>query len=254
MIKNSIYHTTEYVNGVKSYLMNINILKNDIIFKSAFNLLPDIGLWRIRRNRIYRYKFLEDKCRSVGAGLLLLYIFSINKIEDINLLQNRYGKIYINNNCLKFNISHSGEFVICSAGDSINGIDIEKIDAGNLSIAEKFFNSIEYEILLKCKGDIFTNIWTLKESYIKALGKGLSIPLESFSVLAKDITNIKQFINNVKQLNTDKYINKQLNMWFQEFSIPGYKIAVCSSNSILPVLNIVDCLDIIDYLTKNRCI
>lgn len=250
MIENNTCNRIGYIDDIKSYLININILKNDSIFKSSLKLLPDTGLWRERRNIIHKYKFLEDKCRSLGAGLLLLYILSINKVEDISLFRNKYGKIY--NNSLEFNISHSGEFVICSVGYSINGIDIEKIDAGDLSVAERFFNPVEYEILLKCKEDIFTNIWTLKESYIKALGKGLSIPLESFSVIDKNIINMEKFINNIKQLNTDEYINKQLNMQFQEFYISEYKIAVCSSNRIVPELNIINCLDIINYLEKNR--
>jgi 4'-phosphopantetheinyl transferase len=66
----------------------------------------------------------------------------------------------------------------------------------------------------------FYEIWTLKESYIKCLGKGLSIPLKSFSISINDgiITVITEYENK-------EYM-------FKRFEVEqDYKIAACSINN-----------------------
>lgn len=77
-----------------------------------------------------------------------------------------------------FNISHSGDWVICAFSNYEIGIDIEKIDEVNLSIAKKYFNIDEYNVLLNInnsadKKSFFYTLWTLKESYLKNLGIGI---------------------------------------------------------------------------------
>ena len=62
---------------------------------------------------------------------------------------------------------------------------IEKID---LNVAKRFFSETEYDFLSgknteEEKTVSFYRIWTLKESYVKALGEGLSIPLNAFDIV-----------------------------------------------------------------------
>ncbi|HFJ9466115.1 MULTISPECIES: 4'-phosphopantetheinyl transferase family protein [Bacillus cereus group] len=50
-----------------------------------------------------------------------------------------------------------------------------------------FFTKQEYEYLFQIKDhkeklNYFYQIWTIKESYVKAIGKGLSVPLNSFKI------------------------------------------------------------------------
>jgi 4'-phosphopantetheinyl transferase len=66
------------------------------------------------------------------------------------------------------------------------GVDVENMNrtASLLELAKRFFAPIEYEYVREAPPHLqrktFFRIWTLKEAYIKAQGKGLSIPLDSF--------------------------------------------------------------------------
>ena len=66
------------------------------------------------------------------------------------------------------------------------GIDVEKIVPLSLAFASNLFAPQENQVLSSTTGDAkleyFYQLWTLKESYMKAIGKGLSIPLASFSM------------------------------------------------------------------------
>lgn len=86
-----------------------------------------------------------------------------------------------------FNLSHSAGMVICAvaAGGQI-GADVESLDrkTTGISLARRFFSPAEVELLRQApqaeRQELFLQIWTLKESYIKAIGQGLSMPLDRF--------------------------------------------------------------------------
>lgn len=88
---------------------------------------------------------------------------------------------------LRFNISHSTAMIVCAVTlDADLGVDVEYIERNNRlqKIAEHKFAPSEYRELLSQPADNFKkrffDYWTLKEAYIKAVGDGLSIPLDSF--------------------------------------------------------------------------
>jgi 4'-phosphopantetheinyl transferase len=89
---------------------------------------------------------------------------------------------------LEFNVAHSGEMAIYAVGALEVGIDIEQIRhlPDLMSVARRFFSAAETIDLASLSGDsrirAFHNCWARKEAYIKALGTGLSLPLESFRV------------------------------------------------------------------------
>lgn len=94
---------------------------------------------------------------------------------------------------LRFNISHTNNLIICAVtlNDDI-GCDVEYIGRNNdvLAIAERYFSPIETTELFALPEDEqrnrFFDYWTLKESYIKAWGLGLAIPLGDFSFTIAD--------------------------------------------------------------------
>ena len=88
---------------------------------------------------------------------------------------------------LAFNISHTTGLVACAIGhDSQLGVDVEHcgrdldlrgFSAANFAPAEQAAVDAAAEADLRAT---FFRIWTLKEAFIKGLGLGLNLPLESF--------------------------------------------------------------------------
>jgi 4'-phosphopantetheinyl transferase len=101
---------------------------------------------------------------------------------------------------LRFNISHTKGLIICAVTleDDI-GCDVENTTRSNdlLAIANRYFSAIETKELFSLTKEQqqhrFFDYWTLKESYIKAWGLGLAIPLKDFSF---NITNAIAEKNN----------------------------------------------------------
>lgn len=179
-----------------------------------------------RQERIKRYINYEDAQRALISDLLIRYIISCKlKIEnqDIIILRNEFGKPYLkNSDSFQFNISHSGCWVVCAVDNYPIGVDIEKIQPIDLEIAKRYFSKEEYSDLLekpvKSRLSYFYELWTLKESYIKADGRGLSIPLYSFTFKVFDDS-----ILFISQPRKEEY-------FFSQYDIDSnYKMAVCLS-------------------------
>ena len=88
---------------------------------------------------------------------------------------------------LSFNLSHTHGFVACAiAGGGEVGIDVESVDRAldGRTIAARYFSKAESDWLDACdareRAIRFIELWTLKEAYIKAIGRGLSHPLNAF--------------------------------------------------------------------------
>jgi 4'-phosphopantetheinyl transferase len=89
---------------------------------------------------------------------------------------------------LRFNLSHSKDLVVCAVALQHDvGVDVEYTERGNdvLAIARHYFSRREVEDLFALPAerqrDRFFDYWTLKEAYIKARGKGISLGLGNFS-------------------------------------------------------------------------
>jgi 4'-phosphopantetheinyl transferase len=97
------------------------------------------------------------------------------------------GKPFINDGCLSFNLSHTRGLVACTVAHSTPlGIDVERINRVTdvESLADRFFSHSETAALCRGAADVhvrFIDLWTLKEAFVKATGRGLSQPLDSFS-------------------------------------------------------------------------
>jgi 4'-phosphopantetheinyl transferase len=193
-----------------------------------------------KRKRIARFHFNEDFLRSL-YGEIIVRLQIIKKIGSSNqcicFKNNEYGKPFVEGIAdFEFNISHAGDWVVCAIGEKSVGIDIEKIMDINMDIAENFFACEECEVLMEKteeqKNGYFFDLWTLKESYIKWAGKGLSIPLNSFCFIKKG----EEFIIDS---------GKQENIKFRQYDIEeGYKLAVCSEEESVEEVKIIRLKDI----------
>jgi 4'-phosphopantetheinyl transferase len=90
---------------------------------------------------------------------------------------------------LRFNASHSHELAVYAfVLEREIGVDVEyvKDDFQSEEIADHFFSASEVQTLMALPKDertaAFFRCWTRKEAYIKAIGSGLSHPLDQFDV------------------------------------------------------------------------
>ncbi|GAB6259453.1 4'-phosphopantetheinyl transferase family protein [Peribacillus sp. N1] len=150
-----------------------------------------------RQNRVKRFVKLDDAYRSFIGDLLVRFVLKERYgpvKEGLDWMTNSYGKPFLSNfPSFHYNISHSGEYVVCAVHDAEVGVDIEKVGPFDLQLAKGFFTEEEYKQVLEAEDGLssFYDIWTLKESYIKAKGKGLSIPLHSFNVRRHGMEDIQ---------------------------------------------------------------
>jgi 4'-phosphopantetheinyl transferase len=182
-----------------------------------------------KKHRINKFINKKDKIRTlIGEVLIRTIIFEKLNVRNkfIVFEKNLYGKPYLKGYPkFHFNISHSGDFVVCAIDDKPIGIDVEEIKYMEYKeIAKSFFSVSEFGYIVKEDLNIqlnkFYEMWTLKESYIKCGGKGLSIPLKSFSIDIDQYENIKVIIYNEHKEHVFKRVDIGL----------GYKMAVCSVN------------------------
>jgi len=134
---------------------------------------------------------------------------------------------------LRFNISHTKDLIICAVTliDDI-GCDVEDTTRNNdvLSIADRFFSPSETEALFSLPKEKqrhrFFDYWTLKESYIKAWGLGLAIPLKDFSFTIK--TAVKNRPNGEITLGFAKHRVDRPEVWRSWLFYPNdkHRIAV----------------------------
>lgn len=89
----------------------------------------------------------------------------------------------------RFNLTHSGDFALLAIMDGVSvGIDIEQWQdiRDGPSVARRFFSAAEQSVYMNSaassRRETFFRIWTRKEAVIKALGFGLSMPLDAFDV------------------------------------------------------------------------
>jgi 4'-phosphopantetheinyl transferase len=99
------------------------------------------------------------------------------------------GKPALAGGSLEFNLSHSGKLaaMAVTSGGAV-GVDVEEmrpLDDLEL-VAQRFFCPEEAaEVLSLPKAEqtaAFYRCWTRKEAYVKAIGSGLSVPLDAFQV------------------------------------------------------------------------
>lgn len=229
--------------SIKCCVLNLEPLYNEELYKACLSRLPDYGYWRVRKDKMSKFRFQEDKIRSLGAGLLLLHVLQKNGIECGTIECNAYGKPFVCNSDFQFNLSHSGNYAVCSYGNGESGIDVECYQSADLEIAERFFEQHEAQLVKEYGEKMFVRLWSLKESYIKAEGKGLGIRLDSFRICPSMIRKIdysnEKFISTIAN---ESYVNSDARFHFAEFIIDDFHISVCSKNMVEEKMEVLEIL------------
>ncbi|GCC52700.1 hypothetical protein SanaruYs_29380 [Chryseotalea sanaruensis] len=135
----------------------------------------------------HRHIFWKDKLRT-EVGILLTEIMLLNmgihENELNTLTRNTYGKPFLPGATIDFNISHSGDLVaaVCSPFKHV-GIDLEQNRTIDISAYESIFHPNEWFLLNSTNSErIFFEIWTKKESLLKAKGLGFQTDLMKINV------------------------------------------------------------------------
>ena len=154
--------------------------------------------------------------QSMGARLLLCKVLS-EQYPGIplppKLTENQNGKPYLAQGGIFFNLSHSGDYAALVLSDEEVGVDIEKLEPPKIAVAKRFFSKPEYDWLAKHPAN-FYDLWVLKESYVKALGTGMTTPMSAFSIVVGDEITLAGEARN--------------DFGFYLFKQPeGYRFAVC---------------------------
>lgn len=184
-----------------------------------------------RFQKMLKYRRRVDKQLLVGNELLFEYgmkqIFPDMSYKDIQRDVDQAGKPYLKDiGDLYFNMSHAGNFSVCAFSGKPVGVDVERIELLDLSIAESYFTLGEYGDIIGMDTEEkqinrFFDYWVLKESFMKSIGFGLSIQLNAFRFTADS----NGLLRVVQSINDRHYKSRQL--YFGK----NYKLAVCRETS-----------------------
>lgn len=178
-------------------------------------------IYPLKKNRISKYIKEELRYSSITGEILLDELLKeYYKINYENLIfeVNKYGKPYIKNKSIFYNISHSFEYIITAISDHEIGIDIEKIRTTSIKNINQFATDKEKEYILSSNTKIekrLFEIYTLKEAYFKMKGSNLNHIKE----VEFEIINYDNIICNDRNVSL-KLIDE----------VKGYVVAICEKN------------------------
>jgi 4'-phosphopantetheinyl transferase len=189
------------------------------------------------RNQEQRFYFAKDRRRYLVTRALVRTVLSkyaaVHPGEWV-FSPNSYGKPNIVNGqaleaSLSFNISHTDSLIVLGVTKlRALGVDVENFDGrpALIDVADRFFAPQEVAELAKVQAQQqhyrFFEYWTFKESYIKARGMGLSLPLDKFSFHYPNDRGV--------EIAIDPELNDDSGRWqFWQFRPrPVYLVAICA--------------------------
>lgn len=156
---------------IRTWVANIRPLLDETCYRMYYERVP-----KFRQEKADALKLVQGKAQS--AGVWFLY----------EQMKKEYGI----QKDTAYNLSHSGEYVLCSVHEGndskiLVGCDIEEIGTCNMKIARRFFCQSEYERIAsetdeEYRRELFFRYWVLKESFIKATREGLAMGLDTFEI------------------------------------------------------------------------
>lgn len=190
-------------------------------------------------DRANRYVFERDRrsymIRRAILRMILGHYLDLRP-EQITFRHNRYGKPMLGTQDIFFSLSQSSGCAIYSFAQARQvGVDIERIRAvpDMEQIAKRSFSKAEYESYSSqtknAKQELFFKYWSRKEALIKAVGRGISIPLDTFDVSTNEDGPARQV-----EMKTCK--GKACLWTIQDIDLrPGFASAVATEGPDLPI-------------------
>ena len=174
---------------LKVWIAAVKPLGDPTLYERWFERMP-----AYRKDKITRIAAPEGRQRSLAAGALEQTVFRSLGLPEEPLRIGRWGKPYFaGREDLYFNLSHSGDRVMLALSDHEVGCDVEKMREGKVSerVARRFFSKEERAMIGSARDEEqklerFFRFWTLKESFLKTTGHGLTVRMDSFCVHLPD--------------------------------------------------------------------
>lgn len=195
------------------YYLDITDIDNIETYVHEFSdILPE----EIRKISFFKSK---KKKQSTMAWILLAYgVKRMGKNVDLksDIMRNPYGKPRLKDSFLKFNLSHSENFVACAISQKWEvGIDIQRKRKIPLKILEGFLGERDYRMIESfLEEDEWCRLWTRKEALLKCTGMGWRYP-EARKI---DVADKKITLNDTTYFVTDIWIRDE------------YDFSVCIKN------------------------
>ncbi|MCL2592691.1 MAG: 4'-phosphopantetheinyl transferase superfamily protein [Defluviitaleaceae bacterium] len=205
--------------------------------QEEFNILLPL-VTAEKQGRINKYRSFQDARNCLLGDILTRYeICSHTGLFNNHLTfsSTENGKPCLADRPnIHFNISHTGNYVACAISNEPVGVDIEIIKLISPKIAERFFTQDEIAYIDTTE-DVFRfyEVWTKKESFIKFKGKGLHMPLSSFSVI-----------------NSESSLSANFHKVFQSHVAVGY---VCSPMDTPPNVYKIDIYELLQNILNSEC-
>lgn len=174
------------------------------LLRTHLNRFPDTFQDKIKKFR----RWQDAQLCLLGRLLVETGIEKVSGRREVwkDVVYNEYGKPYLNDSSIGFNISHSEKIVVCALNASEIGIDIER-KTNNIEPAdfkEQMTDDEWMKIVSSADRSVaFYKYWTEKEAVIKYMGKGLSVPLKSF-VINNNSTQIENQTIYTRQIFIDE--------------------------------------------------
>lgn len=202
---------------------------NDVVSEEKIEYFKSF-LSAEKQERLDRFHFRADMLRTLYGEVLMRYVMCKRigvQNHDLQIEKNEYGKPYLKNHNLQYNISHSGNMVICAISNNEVGVDIEEIKDMDIEIVKRCYSEKEAAYIIEQQGNVqlreFYRIWTLKEAYVKYLGVGIHKSFDSFSFDEKVVSGSEfRFQENGKTV------------YFKQYDLNGYMCSVCHPQNEFP--------------------
>lgn len=152
------------------------------IYYADISALPaesgDLPLSAYRLAQLSSCRLPLRRRQGLGAELLLIHALREemgNCLLPLSIERTPDGKPFLPGSPIRFSLSHSGETVACAISDAPVGLDLEAEQPLKEALLHRFFSEQEQRLVLgsACPASAFTELWTKKESYLKATGEGL---------------------------------------------------------------------------------
>ena len=141
--------------------------------------------------------------------LILKKYFNYN-IRTNDIGYGKYGKPYLKNTNIHYNISHSGSYLVVAVSTMEIGVDIQIVK--KKIMWDYFFSEDEISLVKKSFNDYnlgFSVLWSCKESYLKKIGSGLVVDFSTilFKVLSEFIYYDGNIINwTILERGSEQYV------------------------------------------------